>query len=204
MPLFRLSLSALPVLTLAAVSFACGGAGGPVERSAAVAPANTPTPDLRPGEESKWSDATVPAGTEIVTSLIDRLSSESSRPDAIFSVRLARAVTAGAVDVLPANSIIEGIIKEVTAASAGGDQGGSLSVGMRIIRTPIGTGSTLVARVGGAGPDSGAGMIKVEPGRTRAESAVLSAGKAGKPLTLESGSSMTLVLQEPLTIKVNQ
>lgn len=160
------------------------------------------TPDTRTGSAAEWVDATVPAGTELHLALQDSLDSDTSRPSTLFKARLLNAVTAGPIEILPAGSITEGIVKSAVPGKSGGTLGGSLSIGLRVVWTPIGTGGSLNGRITSAGPTPSGQKVKVEAGKTIAESGTLSSGSPGKPLVLGPGTPLTFVLQQALQIKV--
>jgi len=175
----------------------------PAEAQKPAEPQPQGTPDSRIITATVWKDVTVPAGTRLELKLQTPLDSESSKVNTVFGAGLEQAIEVDGSAALPKGSIVEGIVKEATPAASGGASGGILSVGIRQVRTPAGTGAVLSARVAEAGP-AAKPLARIAPGRTIAESGVLSAGAPSKPLSLPGGTRLAIVLDQPLTIKVKQ
>ena len=149
-------------------------------------------PDTRPSPNLQWADATVPEGRVMRVVLAQRLSSTSSRSGTIFQSRLTEPVRAGSQVVLPEGSIFEGFIGEVTPAARGGEQGGSIELRFRLVKTPVGTGASVDLDLTEV---AGANVV----GRS-----TVSAGERGRELELDEGTECTIVLAQPLDIKVRQ
>ncbi len=161
------------------------------------------TPDARTQVATNWIDATVPAGTEVSLELISHLDSETTTAGSLFQARVSAAIQAGGIEIVPVGSVVEGIVKEAEPAGRGGPEGGALTLGVRVLHTPLGTGGTIVALLTSVRQQAG-GLIPIKPGGTAAESIRLSAGAAHRNLALEPGTSMTMVLGKALDIKVKQ
>lgn len=129
-------------------------------------------PDTKPVPAARWADATVPQGTTIRLSLIDTLSSETSRKGDSFRALVTDAVMVGGAVVVPSGSNVLGRVGEVSPTT--------LALEFERIDTPTGASAPLKARLA----DSGRGGA----GRT----------------VLRSTALMTVVLEEPLRIKVKQ
>jgi len=161
------------------------------------------TPDARPQVALNWIDATVPVGAEVSLELISRLDSETTAAGSLFQARVSAAVQAGGIEIVPIGATVAGIVMEAAPAARGGPEGGALTLGVRVLQTPLGTGGMIAARLTAVRRRAGE-PVTVKPGATAAESVRLSAGAAQRALTMEPGTSMTMVLEKALDIKVKQ
>lgn len=208
-----------PPASAGAADAAAGQAGErPVTASASTAPtpAEPPAvppdtadlkPDKKPPPGAKWGDATIPAGAEIVALLQERLDSGSARTGAIVRARTEAPFSVGDVVVLPAGSMFDGLLGQIIPANEGKETGGTIALRWRLVRTPVGTAAALKARVksaeaapGGSAGLSIAGAEAVVEGGSGGT--VLAAGTRGEELILEKGTRLTLVMSEPVPIKV--
>jgi hypothetical protein len=170
---------------------------------------------------------TLPAGTAIEVTLPSPLGSATSRAGDAVIVTVARAVTSGNRVPIPAGSRIHGAVSDATPAHKGlKDKGGSITLTFDRLLAPGGSGSPLAAsftKAGASGGGKTAGAIgggaaggallgKVLGKRSKdaAIGSVLgaaigtgvAAGTRGEDVTLAAGSSLTLVLDQPLTLSV--
>jgi len=171
---------------------------------------------------------TVPAGTELRLSLTSPLGSSLSHAGDTFTARITQAVVSGDRVVLPAGSIVHGLVSEAIPARKGlSNKAGSLSLAFDRVATPDGNGAPMSAALTRAGAKSGkktAGIIggsaaggallgKVLGGNTKdaAVGSVLggaigtgvAAGTRGEDVEIPAGSSLTIKIDQPLTISRN-
>jgi hypothetical protein len=113
----------------------------------------------------------------------------------------------GDLEPLPAGSTFDGIIGQVIPANEGGESGGTIAIRWRLVRTPVLSAAALKAEVvaAEAAPGGSPGLIIAGP-ETLVEGSsggtVLAAGVKGEELLLERGTRLTLVLSDPVPIKV--
>jgi len=171
---------------------------------------------------------TVPAGTELRLSLNSPLGSSSSHAGDTFTARITQAVVSGDRVVLPAGSIVHGLVSEAIPARKGlSNKAGSLSLAFDRVATPDGNGAPMAAALTRAGAKSGkktAGIIggsaaggallgKVLGGNTKdaAIGSVLggaigtgvAAGTRGEDVEIPAGSPLTINLDQSLTLSIN-
>ena len=140
-------------------------------------------PDTKPAPPIRWVDATVPAGTRISMTLLTPLSAASNRPGDLFKARVTEGVMAGALLAIPEGSLVQGNVKSVSATRQGaGGSASRLALAFKVLTTVTGAGAPLSARL----LDESGG------------------GAGGSFTRLEEGSPMTIVLEEPLVIKIRQ
>ena len=164
-------------------------------------------PDQKPSPGVKWADATIPAGTAIVAALQTRIDSGSAQSGSIVRAVTDAAVVVGDLEALPAGSTFDGFIGQVIPANEKGEGGGTVALRWRLVRTPVGSAAAIKAEVVAAEAASGG-----SPGLTIAGpepvvegsfgGTVLAAGVKGEELVLERGTRLTLVLSDPVPIKV--
>src|SRR5213593_2460824 len=99
-------------------------------------------PDTKPAPAAHWADATLPVGTEMQVTLLDRLNSRSNRIGDRFIAQVAEAVVVGDTVVVPAGSTLNGVV--------GAGKAGSLALAFKEIVTPTGATAGIKARVAGA------------------------------------------------------
>ncbi len=140
-------------------------------------------PDTKPAPPINWVDATVPAGTKISMTLLTPLSAASNRPGDLFKARVTAGVMAGSLLAIPEGSLVQGNVQGVGPTKQGGRGTASrLALSFKVLTTVTGAGASLSARLSDT-----------------------SEGEAGGSFArLEEGSPMTIVLEEPLVIKIRQ
>jgi len=193
----------------------------PEARRPAPAP---PRPQPQPPQTVR---VTLPAGTAIEVTLPSTLGSATSLTGDPVTVTVARAVTSGNRVPIPAGSRIRGAVSAATPAHKGlKDKGGSITLAFDRLLAPGGGGIPLAAsftKAGASGGGKTAGAIgggaaggallgKVLGKRSKdaAIGSVLgaaigtgvAAGMRGEDVTLAAGSSLTLVLDQPLTLSI--
>ena len=175
---------------------------------AAVPQASSDTrPDQKPSPGAKWADATIPAGTSIVVGLQERIDSGSARSGAIVRAVTDAPVVVGEIEALPSGSTFDGFIGQVIPANEEGGSGGTVALRWRLVRTPVGSAAAVKVEIVAAEPAPGgspgltvAGLEAVADGISGGT--VLAAGVKGEELVLERGTRLTLVLSDPVPIKV--
>jgi hypothetical protein len=221
-------LVALLCASLLAVA-ACGRGEAPRRAEAEDRPGRTPggfIPDSKPAPPIRWSEETVPAGTAINVELEDPLSSATSSPGDTFRARVTDAVMGDGQVVVPAGSTIEGTVSEVAPAKRGfKDKGGALVLEVRRIRTPFGAEAEISGRISQVGAGSagrnaaiiagsalgGAVLSKVLDRNIKTGvlagavvGTAIAAGTRGREAEMAAGTPLTIVLEEPLRIRVRQ
>lgn len=131
-------------------------------------------PDTKPAPAVRWAEASLPAGTEMQVILLDRLNSHLNRIGDRFMAQVTEAVVLGDTVVVPAGSTLNGVVAQ--------GRGGSLALAFNEITTPTGATAGIKARLSGSPASAGSRLDGV----------------------LEAHARMTLVLEEPLNIKVKQ
>ena len=192
------------LLTLAACS------GSPVKEVTQVAPTQTGAPatgpaagfvpDTKPRPKVNWVEVVVPKGTALSLSMLDRLSSSASKAGDQFRARVTRGIEAGGRMAIPEGSNVQGQVMEATPAkSVKVGKGGSLVLAFTWIGTPTGATAGIAARVSKLGAEG-----RKAPGAlTQGPSgSALTALKRGTEAVLEPESSIVIILEEPLHIKV--
>ncbi|MGH9868441.1 MAG: protein kinase domain-containing protein [Candidatus Polarisedimenticolia bacterium] len=221
-----LALAALLCIGVAGAGYArFRGAGAPQRIAPAQAPAPHParTPEKPPAP--RVAPLTVPAGTGLRLTLHDAVSSSSSRAGETITARLAQPVMVGERVAIPAGSTLHGRVTEATPATRGlSDKGGSMTLSFDRIVTPTGQAIPISASLTSVAPKStkktagviggsaagGAILGKVLGGKTKdaavgavAGAAVgtgIAAGTKGKDVGFPAGSSLSIKLDDPLTI----
>jgi len=169
-----------------------------------------PLPDNKQAPAAvQWVDATVPAGTAIRLVLADKVGSGTSRRGVLFRSTLKEPVKVEGAEVLPAGSVFQGIVSQVTAAGQGGAQkGGSMVLLIKTVYTPAGAGATVAAELteigGGSAGANGPSLSTRAAAGARRTGVVVLEGNHGKDVLLDVGTPLTIALSEPLVIKVKK
>ncbi len=188
---------------------AATGPGGPQAAAPTAVPQASPgsRPDQKPSPGLKWADATIPAGTSIVVGLQERIDSGSARSGAIVRAVTEAPVVVGEIEALPSGSTFDGFIGQVIPANEEGESGGTVALRWRLVRTPVGSAAAVKVEIVAAEPAPGgspgltvAGPEAVVEGVSGGT--VLAAGVKGEELVLDKGTRLTLVLSDPVPIKV--
>jgi hypothetical protein len=209
---------AFPALGLLIVG--CSGASQPERAPAGLVPDTKPAPPVR------WVDATVPQGTRLALALVDRVGSDTSRRGDLFRSRITEALVQGEMVVIPAGSMVFGVVGQATPARTGfKNKGGSMVLAFSRISTPTGAGADLTARLLEVGAKEGAGIAAAiigtadggpelvgllgkdpkDPAQAGAAIATtVAAGSRGRDAVLEPETPLAIVLEQPLRIKVHQ
>jgi hypothetical protein len=190
----------LILLVIGIVHGACGSSEAPTSGGTEANPSAGLVPDLKPVPEAKWVEATIPKGTPIKISLIDILTSQTSHKGDSFRALVPDAVVIDGKEIVPSGSNVRGVVRDVVPAEVGfKGKGGMIALDFNQVDTPTGASAPLRARLTALAP--------------RKSSAVLAGGglvdtitdvSPGREAILASGSELTLVLEEPLRIKVRQ
>lgn len=166
----------------------------PPDPAGAAAPLGF-VPDRKPAPPVRWSDATVEKGTELEVTLSASLGSATSRRGDRFEARVARAHLQENRVIIPEGSVVNGIVNEAESASGVvGNHGGMLLLRFDHIVTPTGAGAAIEASV--TRVSSGGALASVPRGR------IIVGGAKGREAILKEGTPITIVLEEPLVIKV--
>ncbi len=138
-------------------------------------------PDTKPAPPISWVDATLPAGTKIRLTLLTPLSAASSHPGDLFRARVKEGVMAGALPAIPEGSLVQGNVGVIPARGGAGG-GAGLTLSFKVVNTVTGSGAALTARLSDL------------------------AGKrpVGPIASLPEGIPMTIVLEQPITLKVKE
>ncbi len=169
----------LPALGVAFMLAFAGCSQEPVQQSVTVGF----VPDTKPAPPIRWVDATVPQGTMIHLTMLTALDAAANHPGDHFQARVSEGIVAGNLLAIHEGSIIDGFVAAVTPAPRGSKgRPAALSLGFKMVSTVTGAGAPLAARVSA-------------PAR----------GAAGGAITaLKVGTPITIVLDEPVRIKVRQ
>ncbi len=193
-------IAALAILVVVTSLGGCGRS----ETSPAPAPANDGSsgfvPDTKPVPAVKWLDSTVPKGTVLKLSLIDSLSSGSTRRGDAFRTLVTDAIIINGTVTIPSGSNVMGEVSEVIPAATGfKGKGGMLLLDFNRIGTPTGASAQLKARLTGLTPPRSSAVLAgpSDPG-------AVAAGARGREAVLDPSTPLTIVLQETLRIKVKQ
>jgi hypothetical protein len=191
---------ALTLMTIAATQLGCGQSEAPKNRGIEYGDSLGLVPDTRPVPEARWVDATVPRGTPIKVSLIDTLTSQTSHKGDVFRALVTEAIIIDGTVTVPSGSNVRGIVSDVVLAETGfKGQGGMLALDFNSIATPTGATAPLKARLTELGPRKSSAVLAAG-----AVPGTFAAGAPGREAVLRSNTTMTLVLEEPLRIKVKQ
>lgn len=190
----------LILLVIATVHGACGSSEAPTSGGTEANPPTEFVPDLKPVPEAKWVEATIPKGTPIKISLIDILTSQTSHKGDFFRALVPDAIVIDGKEIVPSGSNVRGVVRDVVPAEGGfKGKGGMIALDFNQVDTPTGASAPLRAKLTSLAP--------------RKSSAILAGGglvdtitdvSPGREAILASGSLLTLVLEEPLHIKVRQ
>ena len=191
-------------LTIVAVGMTQPGCGRSETPASAVTPGESAPvayiPDTKPVPETKWTDATVPKGTPIKLTLIDTLTSQTSRKGDAFRALVTDAILIGGTVTVPSGSNVLGVVSDVVSGETGfKGRGGMLALEFDRINTPTGASAPLRARLTALGSGGSSALFAggAAPG-------IISAGADGREVVLPSNLPIVLVLEEPLRIKVKQ
>jgi hypothetical protein len=197
----------------------------------AAHPLDTAHQDLEPvappPKIPRFSQATVPAGTEIRLTLSAAVGSAKSRTGDTFTATIAGPVVAGDRVVLPVSSAVFGHVSEAVPAKKGlGDKAGSLSLSFDRVTTPAGFDAPMSAaliRVASgsgkktagaiAGGAAGGALLGKLLGKSTKDAAVgtvlggalgtgIAAGTRGEDVELPAGSTLTVRLDRPLAVSI--
>ena len=190
----------LILLVIGIVHGACGSSEAPTSGGTEANPSTEFVPDLKPVPEAKWVEATIPKGTPIKISLIDILTSQSSHKGDSFRALVPDAIVIEGKEIVPSGSNVRGVVRDVVPAEVGFmGKGGMIALDFNQVDTPTGASAPLRAKLTALAP--------------RKSSSVLAGGHLvdtitevapGREAILATGSLLTLVLEEPLRIKVRQ
>jgi len=191
---------ALTLMTIAAIQSGCGQSEAPKNKGIEDGGSVGFVPDTRPVPEANWVDATVPRGTPIKVSLIDTLTSQTSHKGDVFRALVTEAIIIDGTVTVPSGSNIRGIVSDVVLAETDSKgHGGMLALDFNRIDTPTGATAPLKARLTELGPRKSSAVLAAGGATGTVE-----AGTPGREAVLRSNTTMTLVLEEPLRIKVKQ
>ena len=119
---------ALALMTIAATHPGCGRSEAPQKGTEEGGPVGY-VPDTKPVPEARWVDATVPSGTPIKLSLIDNLTSQTSRKGDVFRALVTDAIVINGTVTVPSGSNVRGVVSDVALAETGfRDEGGMLAL----------------------------------------------------------------------------
>jgi len=195
----------VPIFTLLLVASAATlpGCGRKDAQANGVREGNPPVefvPDTKPVPEVKWANATVPKGTPIKMSLIDLLTSRTSRKGDPFRALVTEAIVIDGTVAVPSGSNVLGVVRDVVSGEKGFmGKGGMLALDFNRIDTPTGASAPLKARLTSLARQRTSTVVARggPPG-------AVTAGAEGKEAVLEPNIPMILVLEEALQIKVKQ
>jgi hypothetical protein len=197
---FRISFYLLALVAVAATLHGCGRSEAPAASSPADNVPPVFVPDTKPIPPVHWIEATVPRGTPIRLSLIDILTSETTRKGEAFRALVTEAIVIDGIVTVPSGSNVVGVVSEVVPGTTGSQgRGGMLVLQFNRIDTPTGARASLKARLAELKPVRSSAIL-VGGG---APGAVV-AGAKGREVVIGSDTPLTLVLEEPLHIKVKQ
>jgi len=188
------------VACLVAASIRCGRSEPTPEQRPAPSQPITYVPDTKPVPEAHWADASVPKGTVLKLSLIDGLGSATTSRGENFRCLVTDAIRLKDFEPVPSGSNVMGTVRNVVRASPGfKGRGGMIQVEFDRIGTPTGASATLKARLTGVKSARSSAVLAgpAEPGG-------IVAGVRDEELVLEPTTPLTVVLEEPLQIKVRQ
>ena len=189
---------ALSLVALAAALSGCGRSEAPVPRAADNG--GSFVPDTKPLPPVKWMEATVPKGTPIRLSFIDTLSSRVTRKGDAFRTLVTEAVMIDGSVTVPSGSNVVGVVSDVVPAATGfKHKGGMLALEFTRVDTPTGASAPLKAKLTELAPGKRSAVLAGASARS-----TVTAGVVGREALLLSNTSITLVLEEPLHIKVKQ
>jgi len=191
---------ALLLVTGAAILPGCGRK----DTQAKAGPEGNPpvvfVPDTKPVPEARWADATVPKGTPIKVTLIDILTSRTSRKGDRFRALVTEAIVIDGTVTVPSGSNVLGVVRDVVSGETGfKGKGGMLALEFNRIDTPTGASAPLQARLTALARQRSSTVLARggPPG-------AVTAGAEGREAVLEPNVPMILVLEEPLHIRVKQ
>lgn len=174
MPVRRSPL-ALLILGVALIQGGCGKAPAPRPQ-----PTGGFVPDMKSAPPIRWVDATVPKGTMIPLVAKTGVSSGTSRVGDHFSARVAEGVVDDSKLAIPEGATIEGYVAAIAPPGQTASRGGAVTLSFKVVSTQTGASAPIAAHVVGGknwqGPFS----------------------------MLKEGEAFTIVLEEPLNIKVRQ
>jgi hypothetical protein len=193
-----LGLAAL--ITCAVVFAACSEKPGP------AASRKGAQPDTRPAPVAvEWVDAVVPAGTAMKMVLTAAIGSSASHSGDLFQATLSEPVSVEGREILPAGSVFRGFVGEVKAAGGARKSAGSLSLAVKTVNTPLGAGAALTAEISGVeGGKGGSAGLSLTSGSSARSGAASIEARPGEDVQLDTGSILTIVLSEPMTIKIRK
>jgi len=191
----------LLLVAVAAMPIACGTTEPPPVSPPPVAEKPvTFVPDTKPVPSAHWVDATVPKGTVLKLSLMDVLGSGSSSEGEDFRCLVTDAILIGGTVTVPSGSNIMGVVRKVVRATPGyKGRGGMIRLEFNRVGTPTGASASLKARLTGLKSARTSAVLAgaSDPG------AIVS-GLRGEEVLLEPTTPITVVLEEPLSIKVKE
>ncbi len=197
---FRIPFYLLALVAVAAAVHGCGRSEAPTASSSADNVPPVFVPDTKPVPPVHWIEATVPKGTPIQLSLIDNLTSGMSRKGEAFRALVTEAIVIDGIVAVPSGSNVVGVVSEVVPGTAGSQgRGGTLVLQFNRIDTPTGARASLKARLSELKPVRSPAILVGggAPG-------TVAAGAKGREVVIGSDTPLTLVLEEPLHIKVKQ
>ena len=188
------------ILGLAACLWSCTGAAPETQRKQQESAPVAFVPDTKPVPAVKWLDATVPAGTSIQMTFIDTLSSGTTHKGDVFRALVTDAIVMDDIVTVPSTSNVLGVVRDVVPGETGfKGQGGMLLLEFNRIGTPTGASAPLKARLTRLKALRGSSFLA-----DASDPAAVTAGAPGREVVVESMTPATIVLEQPLHIKVKQ
>ncbi len=166
------------VLLVLGVALLQGGCGK--EPARRQEPAGGFIPDTKPAPPIRWVDATVPKGTIIPLVAKTVVSASTSRVGDPFGARVVEGVVVDSKLAIPEGATIEGNVAAIAPAGQAASRGGAVTLAFKVVSTQTGASAPIAAHVVG--------------------------GKnwRGSFSMLKEGEAFSIVLEEPLNIKVRQ
>jgi hypothetical protein len=188
------------ILALAASLSGCTGSAPEAQRKSPESAPMAFVPDTKPVPPVKWLDATVPAGTQIEMTFIDNLSSATASKGNSFRTLVTDAIVIKDIVTVPSGSNVMGVVREVVPAATGfKGKGGMLLLEFNRIGTPTGASAPLKARLTRLKAPRGSAFLA-----DASDPATVTAAASGMEVVVEPMTPVTIVLEQPLHIKVRQ
>jgi hypothetical protein len=191
---------ALSLLTVAAIEPGCGRSEAPATTPAEESRPVGFVPDTKPVPEARWVEGTVPKGTPIKLTLIDTLTSLTNHKGDPFRALVPDAIMVDGTVTVPSGSNVLGVVTDVAPAATGAPgKGGMVALEFNRIETPTGASAPLKAKLMEVVPRKSSTLLAAQVG-----AGAVVTGTQGREVVLMPTSRMTLVLEEPMRIKVRQ
>ena len=166
------------ILFMVVVALLQGGCGQ--EPAPKPQPVGGFVPDTKPAPPIRWVDAVVPKGTNIPLVASLAVSAGTSRVGDRFDARVAEGVVTDSKLAIPEGARIEGYVAAINPHGHEGSRGGTVTLAFKVVSTQTGASAPIAAHV--VGGKSWRGSFSI----------------------LKEGEPFTIVLDEPLNIKVRQ